>query len=490
MHETLSKSRRYMILFNTVLATFMATLDSSIVNISLPTIAGHFSVGIESVQWVVTVYTLSISALLLLFGRLSDRIGRRFLFAVGLGIFTLGSLLCGLSTSFPMLVASRVVQAVGAAIAMTLVQAIVTAIFPPNERGKALGIIGAVVAAGSLTGPSLGAVLVAAAGWRSIFYVNLPFGLLGVVLTLVQMPETASPDAQDRKPFDWRGASMLVPGVVLLIFGLLTLQNAGIPGWASGGATAAGAVLFVLFLLSERTHPDPLIDLGFFRSRDFTLSLSSAFLSYLSMFGYVFFIPFYLQEVQRMPILQAGLVMSVYPITTVFMSPLSGWLSDRFPRFPYTFVGLGLLGVGFGFLAFLAADSSIPRIVLPIFVAGVGGSLFQSPNNSRIMGSAPRNRLGVVGGVVAFFRNFGMVSGTTFAVMLFVAVAHLAVDSLSGGASFDVVRFMAGFRAVLLASATAAAVGAVLGLFLEKHPAPLREKGPDGLAGGAGPLEA
>lgn len=483
MHETLSKTRRYLILFNTVLATFMATLDGSIVNISLPSIAGAFHVGIETVQWVVTGYTLTISALLLLWGRLSDRIGRKHLFAVGLGIFTLGSLLCGLSTSFPMLVASRVLQAVGASIAMTLVQAIVTAIFPPEERGKALGIIGSVVAAGSLAGPSLGALLVAAAGWPSIFFVNLPFGVLAVVLTLVQMPETATPTAEDRKPFDVRGALVLVVTIVSLFFGLLTLQDGTMPPAAAAGLIALGVLLLALFLRLEAGHADPLLDLAFFRSRGFDLSLASAYLSYLCMFGYTFFMPFYLQDVLKMSILQAGLTMSVFPVTTIVVAPLSGWFSDRRPNFPFTVVGLGLMAVGFLAIAFLGDSPSLLRIVVPVFVTGVGGALFQSPNNSRLMGSVPRPRLGVAGGVIAFFRNFGMVSGTTFGVMLFVATAGLGVDSLSGGAGFDPSRFLVGFRAVLLFASACAFVGAVLGLFLPRTAAKGGEAAPGGPAG-------
>jgi MFS family permease len=193
-----SRTKRYLILANACIATFMATLDGSIVNIALPVISQHFSVDINTIQWVVTAYLLAISSVMLIWGKLSDLYGKKWLFAIGIGVFTIGSLLCGMSWDFTTLVAARVLQAIGASIMMALTQGIVSAIFPLNERGKALGIVGTVVAVGSLVGPAAGGIIVASFGWRAIFYINIPFGIAGVILTALFMREPPSSSPRSR----------------------------------------------------------------------------------------------------------------------------------------------------------------------------------------------------------------------------------------------------------------------------------------------------
>jgi EmrB/QacA subfamily drug resistance transporter len=463
-HEP-SRARRTLILVNACVITFMATLDGSIVNIALPTIAASLRVGISAVQWVVTSYLLVVSSLLLVWGRLSDIHGRKRFFAAGLGVFTLGSLLCGLSGSLPLLVASRAIQAVGASMSMALVQGIVTSTFPPAERGKALGFIGSVVAIGSLVGPSLGGLLVATAGWRSIFFINVPIGLVGVVLTFAVMPESKGRGTEEG--FDWTGAILLFLAITAFFGGMLAFQEGALPPLASLGAVAAALVMFLAFLRSAR-KPAPLVDGSLFSSRVFTMGVIDSSLSYVAMFSYTFFMPFYLQTVRGMGALHAGALMSLYPAVTAFLAPAAGALSDRITYRPLTIAGLLLNAAGLALLATLGPSTSLVAVGAIIVTLGVGGAFFQSPNNSSVMGSVPRERLGIAGSLNSFFRNLGMVSGTTLAVSLFTFTTKSGIDRVASG-SMDASLFLSGFRVVVLVAAGFALAGMAGEVFGKKR---------------------
>ena len=463
-----AKTRRNLILFSTCIAVFMSTLDGSIVNITLPVISDYFSVNINSVQWIVTAYLLTISALLLVWGKISDIYGRKVLFAVGLVIFTLGSLMCGLSNSFIMLIISRVVQAIGASINMALIQGIVTSIFPAAERGRALGVVGTVVAIGSLVGPSLGGILVQLGGWQTIFFINIPFGIIGTVLTLFLMSEVE--EKLEKKSFDIKGSFVFILMITLLFIGLLSLQDGILPtGWVLG-MLGGSALLLVAFIRYERYQANPLLDLTLFKNPIFSINLATAYISFLAMFAYIFFMPFYLQYVLRMDVLTAGLIMSVYPLMNGITAPVSGWLSDKKAHIPLSLIGLAINTVALASVAFLDSTSSRIHVILLIMALGFGSALFQSPNTSSIMGSVPRNKLGVAGSINAFFRNFGMISGTTFSVMVFMAITRMGIGNMTGGA-FDTVLFLKGFKAVLLCTAAISLVGVALcGYRHYRHP--------------------
>jgi len=450
--------RRGWALANACCLTFMATIDGSIVNIALPEIARSFGAGIGSVQWVVTSYLIAISSTLLVWGRLADIYGRRRFFAAGLAIFTLGSLACALAGSLAALVAARVLQALGAAMGMALVQGIVTSIFPPADRGKALGIVGAVVSIGSLLGPSLGGILVRAAGWRSIFLVNLPVGAAAVALTFAVMPESKG---TDEKRFDLRGAFLLALAVSGLFAALLMAQAGHLPAPALAAALAAVAAAALAFVRVERRHPAPLLDGSLFANRVFSSGLVASLLSYMAMFGYIFIMPFYLQSVRGLDILRSGLLMSLYPLVTGLLAPLAGSLSDRITYKPLTIFGLALTALVLASMTSFGRDTPLPLIGLCVSLLGVGGAAFTSPNTSSVMGSAPRDRLGLAGSISAFFRNLGMVAGTSAAVFVF----SIATNSGSGGASggaMDAELFLRGLRLVLAAGAAMALAGSAV----------------------------
>jgi len=428
----------------------MATVDGSIVNITLPVISSYFSVNINQVQWIVTSYLLAISAMLLIWGRISDLYGRKYLYAAGMAIFTLGSLSCGLSTTFNTLVASRVLQALGASIMMALAQGIVTSIFPANERGKAMGFIGMVVAIGSLVGPSLGGILVHSFGWQSIFFVNIPFGIIGLALTFSIMPNNQV--LPDIKIFDFKGTLIFVVSILLLFISLLAMQQGSISVVTMFTMLVAVVILITIFIKYERNLQFPLVNMSLFKNRIFSIGLLSAYLSFCSMFSYVFFMPFYLQYALGIEIIHAGLLMSLYPITMALVAPLSGWLSDKITYKPLTILGLTINTVTMTLMSNLGAHSSKLYIGILIVFLGMGSSIFQSPNNSSVMGAVPREELGTAGSLNAFFRNFGMVSGTTISVIIFTMVTKLGINSISSNA-LQVEVFLRGFKVVFLSAA-------------------------------------
>ncbi len=462
MNSTLSSTKRTLTLLNTLILTLMANIDASIVNIALPNISKSFHAGINDVQWVVSSYLITISAVILVWGRLADLHGRKRFFAAGLGIFTLGSLMCGMADNLPFLVAARVVQAVGASMGMALVQAIVTSIYPPEERGKALGYIGSTVAIGSLLGPGLGGLLVHFFSWPAIFFVNVPIGIAGVILTLAVMPESPAQSGD----FDWPG-SLLFIGLVVLFFSWLLLWQEGLaPVWLMIAAPVLSVVLLAVFLVVERKRKHPLIDETLFASKTFSLGVTASWFSYVAMFGYVLFMPFYLQNVLGLSAWQAGLLLSVYPLVLAVAAPLSGRYSDRFGVQLFTVGGLGVTAVGLGLVATLGPGSPLGEVGLLIGLLGLGTALFQSPNNSSVMGAAPRHRLGIAGSVNSFFRNLGMVSGAAFAVAIFSVTTNTGTTGLAG--ITDKGLFMSGFRVVLLAMGGAALAGALVSLVRNK----------------------
>ena len=442
MDSELTNTRKWTVLAITSISTFMATLDGSIVNIALPMMAGEMKVSISTIQWVVTSYLLTISILLLVWGRLSDVYGKKKIFAAGYIVFSIGSLLCSLSHALPLLVASRVVQAVGASAMMSLSQGIVTGTFPSSERGRALGFVGTMVALGSLVGPSLGGVLVNAFGWPSIFVINVPIGLIGSVLAFLVIPEITE-KTEDRS-FDYSGTALFTTFILVLFMGLLLVQQGTLPAYAVLPTLAVAALLLLLLIRREKRCDYPLINLQLFRIHEFSYGLSAAFLCFITINSTLLFIPFYLQDLRGFSALKAGLIISAYPLTTAVVAPLSGWISDKITYRPLTVGGMGVATAALILLATLRPSTPVPVVILYLMLMGAGVAAFQSPNNSSIMGSVPRTRLGIAGGINALFRNLGMVTGTTLSVLIFFFTTRISFNALGNGGSLNAHVFLRG----------------------------------------------
>ncbi|WP_036941597.1 MFS transporter [Pseudobacteroides cellulosolvens] len=450
----LTRLRKWLILINISISIFMATLDGSIVNIALPTMAEKLSSSISSIQWVVNAYLLAISVLLLVWGKLADIYGKKKIFMMGFIIFSVGSGLCGFSNSLLMLVISRVIQAIGASSMMALSQGIVTSIFPPGERGKAFGITGTSVAIGSLTGPTLGGILVKAFGWHSIFLVNIPIGVIGILCTYLLIPEIK--EEPENKSFDVIGAFLFAGSILLLFMGFLFLQDQKVSNTVFAMMLIAALVLMTAFIVHERRVSYPLLNFGLFKIKIFLLGISTGFLSFVSLNTTLYFIPFYFVYILKFTTLKAGLLMSAYPLMTAVISPFSGWLSDKISYRPLTVIGLIINVVVLFTISTFGTSTSMVEIILFMALLGIGSAIFQSPNNSSVMGSVPKNELGSAGGINALFRNLGMVSGTTISVLLFSFTTKINISKFTGQkADFNSAVFLMGFRVVFIFAACA-----------------------------------
>lgn len=403
------------------IGTFMAALDGSVVNTVLPVISGFFETGIPYIQWVVTVYMLVLSGLLLSFGRLGDMRGHKRVYLMGFGVFVMASALCGLAPNAPALIAFRGLQALGAAMLSANSPAILTKTFPASQRGQALGLLATMTYLGLTVGPSLGGWLAFNFSWRWIFYINVPVGLLAILLSLRHIPNDRGSALVER--FDLAGSGAFMVGLVALLLGL----NQGYAwGWFSAPILAllggAGAVL-AIFIYIERTVPHPMLDLSLFRVQLFRVSVFSAVLNYICIFSIIFLLPFYLIQGRGFSTAEAGLLLTAQPIVMALVAPISGSLSDKIGARILTILGMFILAGGLLFMARLGPESSHFQIISGLAWVGLGTGIFISPNNSALMGSAPRSRQGIAAGILATARNAGMalgvgLSGAVFTTML------------------------------------------------------------------------
>lgn len=447
-------SRIWLVLVAVGAGTFMSALDSSVVSTVLPVISKSFRTDIATVQWVVTIYLLVVSGLLLSFGRLGDLRGQKTVYISGFGVFVAASALCGLAPSPAALVAFRGLQAIGAAMLFANGPAIITRNVPPERRGQALGLTATMTYLGLTVGPPLGGALTGLLGWRAVFYINIPIGMAGFAAAWFFLPRDVRARSTER--FDLGGAATFMAGLVFL---LLALNQGHSQGWASAsilGSLAVAALLLTAFVVIEARSSSPMLDLSLFRQRVFSAATGSALLNYVAIYGVIFLVPFYLIEGRGLSPARAGLFLTVQAVTMAIVAPMSGTLSDRIgSRLPST-VGMGILALGLLLLSRLGATTPLTQVGLALFVTGLGTGIFISPNNSALMGSAPKHRQGIASGILAEARNVGMVLGVGLAGAIFTTV--------SGGVGPAGSGLFAGVDASFLAAAGVAVLGAMTSL--------------------------
>ena len=429
-----TKDSRWVILFIILIVTFMSTLDGSIVNVALPVMSKALNVDTSNIQLVVISYLVVISATILIFGRLGDMFGKKKIFNYGLALFTLGSLLCGLTNSLSILVLARVIQAIGAAGSMANSQGIITEVFPPGERGKALGITGTFVALGSLIGPPLGGFILDISSWQYIFLINVPIGIIVLFYSIKLLPKE---DKNVEGTLDGLGAVLFMFAIIPLFVALNYAESLGFNDPKILIGIFISVFSFVAFIKVEKREKHPLLDLEIFKNRLFTVSILCAFISFTAIFCSVIIQPFYLQDIRGFTPSQTGLLLMIYPLVLAVVAPISGHLSDKTGSEILTFVGLLVTSLGLFLMSTLTETS--PIILLVIFVAtmSLGNGLFQSPNNALVMSEVPRDKLGVAGSVNALIRNLGMVCGIALASILLY-------DRMSYKVGYKVTNFVAG----------------------------------------------
>jgi EmrB/QacA subfamily drug resistance transporter len=405
-------------------AIFMAVLDGNVVNIALPTITTYFGVDVTYSQWVVTGYLVTLTSLLLIFGRVSEYVGRGRMFILGFVVFTLGSLACGLSPDLPILIMFRVVQATGAAMLFSISSAIIYELYPRGEQGKSMGYVGATVAIGSIAGPVLGGFLVDTLGWQYIFLINVP---IGAVLIPVAMKYFGSGGPVRKKiRMDWTGAVSMVTFMVSLMLALSFLAADLVISVPVAVFTCLFIVSFAVFIFTERTVSNPLLDLSIFRVPAFCLPVLATALYFIALFMVNILGPFYFEGVLSLQPSQVGLVFLIIPVIMVVGSPVAGWLYDNHYSPYYAAAGMAVTTGSLLILAVLSTGMELFLIVLAFIPMTIGMVLFQSPNNTEIMSSLPVEQIGIASSVSATVRNLGMALGVSFASILLSVSTSLA----------------------------------------------------------------
>ncbi|GEA19523.1 MFS transporter [Moorella sp. E306M] len=451
--------RRWLILFAVMTAGIMGPIDGSVVNVALPTISRVFNADLNTVGWVAMAYLLVLGSLILTYGRLGDMYGFRRVLLMGIAIFTVASGICALAPNIWVLIAFRAIQAIGAGMFMAMGPAIITSVFPPYERGRALGTNGMIIATGLAVGPTLGGLLVTVAGWQAIFTINIPIGILSYILCRQVVPATK--DLQPQR-FDLTGAAL---GFSSLSAFLLAGSYGEEWGWTSPVTLLLGLVFLAgtwAFIRWERRVEQPMLDLTLFHNKVFTAANFAALMNFMSQYAVIFLIPFYLQQVLNYSPGQAGLILTASPLVTLLIAPVSGALSDRVGTRRLAFTGQSIVSMTLFLMAGLKVTSQALDIIWRLCLFGLGTGIFQSPNNSAVMGSVPRHRLGIGSGVLATVRNVGMVLGIAVSSGVFTwqRAAKLAVLGPAGATQ----AFMAGLKTAFLVGACLSAAGALASL--------------------------
>jgi EmrB/QacA subfamily drug resistance transporter len=420
---------RWLGLSGICLGVFMFTLDASIVNVAMPTFVKAFGTTFSAVQWVVLIYLLIATALVMAAAWLGDVYGRRRAYLFGLAVFTFGSTLCGLAPTIGWLIAFRSVQGLGAVFVSALGAAIVGEMFPPQQRGKALGMIGSAVLLGVAIGPSVGGIIIDVAGWRWMFFVNIPVGFVAMTVVYRFVPDIPSRSATAR--FDWTGTVLAAAMLSSLALGLTWGQRDGFGAWLVIGLLAAFALGLTAFLLVEAHSQAPLLDLRLFSNRPFATGLLMASLVFLVLGGTGFLLPFYLEVIARFPASKVGLLLAISPIVGGVVAPFGGSLADRLGSGRVTLTGLSFVALGLLSFTTVDADLSIPGYAVRVVPIGLGMGLFNASNNATILNAVSRERLGIASALLSLMRTLGQTTGVPLIASVFALVA-LGHDGTTG----------------------------------------------------------
>lgn len=420
-HLITDQNRKWWTLGAMCLALFMVMLDNTVVNVALPSIQRDLGTSISGLEWIVNGYTLSFAVLLATGGRIGDIFGRRRAFVFGVAVFTVSSATAGFAPNDAWLVASRVLQGVGAAFMMPGTLSIITDAFPPNERGKAIGTWAGVSALALAVGPVLGGFLTEHVSWRAIFYINVPVGVLAVLAALFVVRE--SRDITVGRRVDYTGVALLTVSLTALVLALIEGNNWG---WGSPEVTVlwvVAAVFLVAFVIAERRVIAPIIEFGLFNSRNFIGAVVTAFIISFAMMGVFFFLAIYMQNVLGYSALGAGVRFLPTTLVIMVLSPLSGRLSDRIgPRIPIV-AGMALITLALWMFSRTQVGDTFSDILVPFIILGAGIGLTMSPMSTAAMNAVSKTKAGIASGVLSMFRMIGGTLGVAALGALFQSEA-------------------------------------------------------------------
>lgn len=453
-------SNRWKILIAVNLFTFMSVLDGSIVNIALPTMGKDLNIPMNKAEWVVSIYLIVICSFLVLFGKLADTFGKIRIFKIGELLFIIGSLFSGFNNNLSFLLFSRSLQAIGAAMTMSTNNGIITEVFPASERGQALGWVGSFVALGSIAGPGLGGLILAALPWGYIFWINVPVGIFAYIFGRIYLPKE---DKVNKDKIDYLGFIFYFLGIILFFGAVFIGQEVGFSNIKILIAFIIAIILFVIFYRRQKSVSYPLINFEIFKNQNFSISLLCGFLIFVTNFFFNVISPFYLQNARGMDASHAGYVLMIFPVVQVIAAPFAGKVSDKVSPMMLTFVGLILIAISQASYATFNLRTPLWTVMFFIGLVGLGNGIFQAPNNSIIMSSVDKKYLGIAGGLNSLSRNVGMIIGISMATTILfssmsASAGHKVTTYINGNPDIFItgmhVSFMASFVVCLLAIIT------------------------------------
>jgi len=452
-------SHQWLILVLISLASFMGALDATIVNISLPTISKYFQCDIATVSWVAMAYLLVLSSTLIMFGRVADIRGYKKIYLAGFATFTIGSLLCGLSSNIYLLIGFRVIQGIGAAMLQAIGGAMIVRYLPEKVRGTAFGVLTTFAAVGLAAGTPLGGFISQFYSWHWIFFINVPVGVIAIVLGISVLPRDTGEFGKGQ--FDMVGAALLLVALVSLIFFLNMGNNVGWLSWRILITIVVSLAAWAGFIINEKRTQFPLIDIKFFRNMNFTMAVTVALLILLIGQGSWYAFPFYLELEKGFATNIAGLILLVPAIFMMICGPIAGLLSGRIGSRPICILGSAVLIAAFLMFVLMGAKTGLYYIIIALALEGIGIGLIMPANFSFIMGMSAKGNEGVTNSLVTTVRNVGAVMGIAVFTLIFLSVIASQGISPSGinAHALPPEAFVSGFHAIFLFGA---AIGGVL----------------------------
>ncbi len=481
-----SANYKYWAFFAIAIGIFISVVDQGSVNIAAPTIAEYFDTDIPTIQWVAIAYALTISALLLPMGRLADLVGRKKVYISGSLLFVIGAALAGSAVNLPHLFAARVLQGIGGAMTQGTGMAIITSVFPGQERGKSIGLIMTTVGTGAIAGPAIGGLLVGGIDWRAVFFFGVPLMLIGTIACFAILDDRRAVQVTQgprEGNFDWMGAALSSGMLIVLMLALTTGHRSG---WYSPPiltALVGFVALLGAFIWWELRVSNPMLDVRLFARRTFSLGVSANFLAFLGSSAVLFLTPFYLQKVLGFSPSEAGLMTMPGALCMALMGPISGRFSDRYGWRRFTVGGLVLSVSGMLILSRLSENSPVIMVIGGLVLQNSGMGLFYSPNSSSILSAVERERYGVISAFVNLIRNSANVTSIAIATAIVTATMGYmgfepsleAVSSGDGGGGV-ISAFVSGLGNAYLAMLGLLVVGLAVSTFKGER---LRERVPE-----------
>ncbi|WP_245533157.1 MFS transporter [Coprothermobacter platensis] len=452
--------KRYAILFAVLIGNLISSVDGSMINVLLPSISNNFSVPLSTVQWIPVIYLLVVSATLLLFGRIGDILGYRKPYLWGLAIFLISSLLAALSPNINGLIIARAIQGLGASMVMSVVLAMITAIFPSNELGKAMGLTTLFISVGLVMGPFLGGLLTSLISWRSAFYLDAAIALVGILLAFLYIPDFKG----IIEKIDYVGAFYIFVAVSGLIFFISMFQQFRF-NTLNLLVLIVSLIAFYLFLRQERTNSSPLIKIELFKSTSFSMGLLASSLAFISQFSLTFALPFHLQRLLNCPPYLIGIATAIFPLVSMVSGPISGTLSDHMSSNILAICGSAVCALGILTMAIIPQDSSFLLVLVALGIYGIGSGIFQSPNTKVVMSALPENALGIGSAVLTMARNIGMALGIAFASLLLYRAVSIPIMNKPSLVGTEALSFLKGLRYVYVFSAGSSLLSGLFALF-------------------------